>query len=70
MADRSTSEFERQEVIARLRGQAHLCERIASACSDEVTAEKYRTMARECRQAAAEQAGPVTRAVWPISAAG
>ena len=69
MADRNSSEFERQQVIARLRGQAHLCERIASACADEETAEKFRAMARECREAA-EQAGPVTRAVWPVGAAG
>ena len=69
MAERDSSEFERQQLIARFRGQAHLCERIASACADEKTAEKFRAMARECREAA-EQAGPVTRAVWPVAATG
>jgi hypothetical protein len=69
MADGNASEFERRQIIARFRGQAHLCERIASACADEATAEKYRAMARECHEAA-EQAGEATQAVWPVVAAG
>ncbi len=36
-----------------LIGQAHLCERIAAVCSDEDTAKKFKTLAQECRDAAA-----------------
>ncbi len=37
-----------------LLGQAHLCERIASDCADKANAEKFKKLARDCRQAAEE----------------
>ncbi len=49
-----SSHFEDRKTAESLLGQAHLCEQIASACSDEAAANKFRKMARDCRQAAEE----------------
>lgn len=46
--------FDDCKMAESLLGQAHLCEQIASACSDEAAANKFKKMARECRQAAEE----------------
>jgi hypothetical protein len=48
-----------------LMGQAHLCERIAAECPDEDTAKKYKTLAQECRDAAAKHAENEKRQ-WPV----
>lgn len=44
--------FEDRKTAESLLGQAHLCEQIASACSDEAAANKFKKLARDCRQAA------------------
>jgi len=46
------SHFEDRKTAESLLGQAHLCEQIASACSDEAAADKFKRLARDCRQAA------------------
>jgi len=48
----SSSHFEDRKTAESLLGQAHLCEQIASACSDEAAADKFKKLARDCRQAA------------------
>jgi hypothetical protein len=47
-----SSHFEDRKTAETLLGQAHLCEQIASACTDEAAADKFKKMARDCRQAA------------------
>ena len=47
-----------------LNAQSHLCERIAAQCADERTAEKFKAMAKKCRDAAYEELNPVA-AKWP-----
>jgi len=47
-----SSHFEDRKTAESLLGQAHLCEQIASACSDEAAADKFKKLARDCRQAA------------------
>lgn len=41
----------------RLLAEAELCERIASACADEASAQKFRQLARECQASAAADGG-------------
>jgi hypothetical protein len=53
MQDKHAS-FEQRKMAECLLGQAHLCEQIASACSDEDTAEKFKRRAQACKEAAAE----------------
>jgi len=48
-----------------LKGQAHLCERIAASCADEETAKKYEMLAQECRDAAAKHAAE-DKPQWPV----
>ena len=48
-----------------LRGQAHLCERIAASCADEDTARKYEMLAQECRDAAAKH-DDEDKPQWPV----
>jgi hypothetical protein len=45
--------FDRHKTDECLLGQAQLCERIARACSDEQSAQKFRDLAQQCRDAAA-----------------
>jgi hypothetical protein len=52
MMQTQTSHFEERKTAESLLGQAHLCEQIASACSDEAAANKFKKLARDCRQAA------------------
>jgi hypothetical protein len=52
MVQTQSSHFEDRKTAESLLGQAHLCERIASDCADETAAEKFRQLARDCRQAA------------------
>jgi len=52
MQHQTSDHFEDRKTAESLLGQAHLCDRIASDCTDEIAAEKFRRMARECRQAA------------------
>ena len=59
------SQYDRQHLADCLNAQSHLCERIAAECADERTAEKFKAMAKECRNAADEQMSPVA-AKWPV----
>jgi len=52
MMQTPSSHFEDRKMAESLLGQAHLCEQIASACSDEAAADKFKKLARDCRQAA------------------
>ncbi len=60
------SDFDRKHMADTLLSQAQLCERIAAMCADEVTAQKFAAMAKDCRDAAAEET-KVTPAVWPVT---
>jgi hypothetical protein len=60
------SDFERHKLADCLVAQAHLCERMASASVDAKTAQKSKTLARECREAAEKETPNVTRAEWPV----
>jgi hypothetical protein len=42
-----------QQMADCLMGQAALCDNIAAACAKEEEADKFKTLARECREAAA-----------------
>ena len=52
MMQPQSSHFDDRKMVESLLGQAHLCEQIASACTDEAAADKFKKMARDCRQAA------------------
>jgi hypothetical protein len=52
MIQTQSSQFEDRKTAESLLGQAHLCEQIASACSDETAADKFKKLARDCGQAA------------------
>jgi hypothetical protein len=43
-------------IAQRLLAHAHLCEQIARACCNEVTAAKLKRMAQECSRTAAQVA--------------
>ena len=47
-----------------LLGQAHLCDRIAAECAAEDTAQKYKVLARACRDAACERDADEPQ--WPV----
>jgi hypothetical protein len=65
--------YDNRRMATCLESQARLCDRIAVGCWDEVTAQKYKRMATECRQAAAkltadakeENQESTVRAQWP-----
>ena len=59
------SDFERHKLADCLIAQAHLCERMAGACTDATSALKFKTLARECREAAKEQQPESIKAEWP-----
>lgn len=65
MTTARSSHYDRQHVASCLEAQAHLCERIAAECADERTAEKFRAMAKKCRDTAVENMDPVA-AKWPV----
>jgi hypothetical protein len=46
--------FDRHETDDSLLGHAQLCERIARICADEESAMRFRNLARQCRDAAAQ----------------
>ena len=48
----STPRFDELRMAECLIGEARLCEHIAAACADEMTAAKFRRLARECKEAA------------------
>jgi len=52
MMQTPSSHFEDRKMAESLLGQAHLCEQIASACPDEAAADRFKRLARDCRQAA------------------
>lgn len=45
--------FQQQQMADSLLGQAALCDKIAAACAREEDADKFKRLARECREAAA-----------------
>jgi hypothetical protein len=53
MKDSGSVHFKHDQMAESLLGQARLCERIAADSADAVTAEKFKRMAQECRDAAA-----------------
>lgn len=55
------------QLIVCLHAQADLCERIARNCFDELTAQKYRKLADECRASASEVGltNDTVAAKWP-----
>lgn len=59
------SAFERQQMANCLMGQARLCERIARACLDQERAQKFKRLARECRDAAAREMAPAAGGMRP-----
>jgi hypothetical protein len=52
MKDNTTLHFNELRMAECLIGEARLCEKIAAACADELTAAKFKRMARECLEAA------------------
>jgi hypothetical protein len=52
MKDNATLRFDEIRMAECLIGEARLCEKIAAACADELTAAKFKRMARECLEAA------------------
>jgi hypothetical protein len=47
--------FARKKLADCLAAQARLCERIAGECADEERALEFRTLSRECQDAAVEE---------------
>jgi hypothetical protein len=58
MKDRCITRFEDRRMAEGFLAQAHLCEHIASVCSDEETARKFQALAQDCKQAATSAATP------------
>jgi hypothetical protein len=53
-------------IAESLRGQARICQSIASECWDEDRASRFEAMARQCNQAAASaERDGATQAAWP-----
>ncbi len=63
MRKSSGTQYESQKLVDSLEAQAHLCERIARRCSNELESFRYLKLAKECRAAAALEkkrvAGPL-----------
>jgi len=52
MKNNTTAHFDELRMAECLIGEARLCEHIAAACADEMTAAKFMRLARECKEAA------------------
>ena len=52
MKDCSAVSYEDRRMAEGFLAQAQLCEHIASACANEETAQKFKALARECKEAA------------------
>ena len=52
MKDRKVISYEDRRMAEGFLAQAQLCEHIASACANEETAQKFKALALECKEAA------------------
>jgi hypothetical protein len=58
-------QFQRRRMVECLLGQAHLCEHIATTRFDELAAETFKRLARECKADAARVSDEPVKAPKP-----